>query len=203
MSQDSQKETLFKSPKRLIIALIAGFLIPIATIGLLISYVRNISLPNAGTDAMSASAITQRIAPVAQVAIQEMPASAASEVADNATSASPTAADSANGEAIAAAIAAIPSAASMAAKSKAGPADAAQAGKALYTQICQTCHATGLLSAPKFGNKADWAPRLKSPVSEIYQYALQGKGSMPPKGGSNASDEEIKAAVDYMLKAVK
>lgn len=82
-------------------------------------------------------------------------------------------------------------------------ADAAQAGKALYTQVCQTCHATGLLSAPKFGDKAAWAPRLKDGTEAIYNYALHGKGAMPPKGGSNASDADVKAAVDYMLNAAK
>lgn len=201
MSQDAEQGTLFNSPKRLIITVIAGFLIPITVIGLIISYVHNISLPSAGTDAMSALSVTQRIAPIAQVAIEELPASDVAEVTDKSVS-SPSA-DGANEVAIAAAIAAIPSAASAAAAASTGHANAAQPGKALYMQICQTCHATGLAGAPKFGSKADWAPRLKSPKSEIYQIALKGKGAMPPKGGSNVSDEEFKAAVDYMLKAVK
>jgi cytochrome c5 len=82
-------------------------------------------------------------------------------------------------------------------------ADAAQAGKALYQQVCQACHAAGVLNAPKFGNKADWAPRLKEPMDKIYDYALHGKGAMPPKGGSTASDADVKAAVDYMVNAAK
>lgn len=99
----------------------------------------------------------------------------------------------------AAAIAALPSAPGPAAPS----ADNAQAGKALYTQVCQACHAAGVLGAPKFGNKADWAPRLKEPNDVIYNYALHGKGNMPPKGGSQASDDDVKAAVDYMINAAK
>ena len=99
----------------------------------------------------------------------------------------------------AAAIAALPSAPAPAPSS----ADNAQAGKALYTQVCQACHAAGVLGAPKFGNKADWAPRLKDPMDTIYNYALHGKGNMPPKGGSNASDADVKAAVDYMVSAAK
>ena len=99
----------------------------------------------------------------------------------------------------AAAIAALPSAPAPASSS----ADKAQAGKALYTQVCQACHAAGVLGAPKFGNKADWAPRLKDPMATIYNYALHGKGQMPPKGGSNASDDDVKAAVDYMVNAAK
>ncbi|PTB18095.1 cytochrome c5 family protein [Trinickia symbiotica] len=82
-------------------------------------------------------------------------------------------------------------------------ADANQAGKALYQQVCQACHAAGVLGAPKFGNKADWAPRLKDPMDTIYNYALHGKGNMPPKGGSQASDADVKAAVDYMVSAAK
>lgn len=101
----------------------------------------------------------------------------------------------------AAAIAALPSA--PAPTSSSGSADKAQAGKALYTQVCQACHAAGVLGAPKFGNKADWAPRLKDPMNVIYNYALHGKGNMPPKGGSNASDDDVKAAVDYMVNAAK
>ncbi|MEA3117375.1 MAG: hypothetical protein QOI13_645, partial [Paraburkholderia sp.] len=82
-------------------------------------------------------------------------------------------------------------------------ADAAQAGKALYQQVCQACHAVGVLNAPKFGDKAAWAPRLKEPMDTIYNYALHGKGNMPPKGGSTASDADVKAAVDYMVNAAK
>ena len=82
-------------------------------------------------------------------------------------------------------------------------ADASQAGKALYTQVCQACHAAGVLNAPKFGDKDAWAPRLKEPMDTVYNYALHGKGAMPPKGGSNASDADVKAAVDYMVSAAK
>ncbi|PAJ79670.1 c-type cytochrome [Burkholderia ubonensis] len=101
-----------------------------------------------------------------------------------------------------AAIAAIPKAGE---KPAAAPtsADAASAGKALYAQVCQACHAAGVLNAPKFGNKADWAPRLKEPMETVYNYALHGKGAMPPKGGSTASDADVKAAVDYMVNAAK
>ncbi|KXU89683.1 cytochrome C [Paraburkholderia monticola] len=82
-------------------------------------------------------------------------------------------------------------------------ADASQAGKALYQSVCQACHAAGVLNAPKFGDKEAWAPRLKDSMDTVYNYALHGKGAMPPKGGSNASDADVKAAVDYMVSAVK
>ncbi|WP_345812275.1 c-type cytochrome [Paraburkholderia sp. PREW-6R] len=101
-----------------------------------------------------------------------------------------------------AAMASVPQAAAPAAGG-AQSADASQAGKALYQQVCQACHAAGVLNAPKFGDKEAWAPRLKDPMDVIYNYALHGKGAMPAKGGSNASDADVKAAVDYMVSAAK
>ncbi|MBR8001653.1 c-type cytochrome [Burkholderia vietnamiensis] len=113
-------------------------------------------------------------------------------------------ADASNAQAAAAmaAIAAIPKAGDTPAAAPTS-ADAASAGKALYTQVCQACHAAGVLGAPKFGSKEDWAPRLKDSMDTVYNFALHGKGAMPPKGGSNASDADVKAAVDYMVNAAK
>ncbi|HDR8920350.1 TPA: cytochrome c5 family protein [Burkholderia vietnamiensis] len=113
-------------------------------------------------------------------------------------------ADASNAQAAAAmaAIAAIPKAGDTPAAAPTS-ADAASAGKALYTQVCQACHAAGVLGAPKFGSKEDWAPRLKESMDTVYNFALHGKGAMPPKGGSNASDADVKAAVDYMVNAAK
>ncbi|KML55034.1 cytochrome C [Burkholderia cepacia] len=113
-------------------------------------------------------------------------------------------ADAANAQAAAAmaAIAALPKPGEQPAAAPAS-ADAATAGKALYTSTCQACHAAGVLGAPKFGSKEDWAPRLKDSMDTVYNYALHGKGAMPPKGGSTASDADVKAAVDYMVNASK
>ncbi|BBA40625.1 MULTISPECIES: c-type cytochrome [Burkholderia] len=130
------------------------------------------------------------------------PAANAAQPASGAAAAS-GAADAASAQVAAAqaAIAAIPKAgeAPAAAAAPAG----ADAGKALYTSTCQACHAAGVLGAPKFGSKEDWAPRLKDSMDTVYNYALHGKGAMPAKGGSNASDADVKAAVDYMVNASK
>jgi cytochrome c5 len=130
------------------------------------------------------------------------PAANAAPAASGAAAASGGDAANAQAAAAMAAIAAIPKADE---KPAAAPtsADAASAGKALYTSVCQACHAAGVLGAPKFGSKEDWAPRLKDSMDTVYNYALHGKGAMPPKGGSNASDADVKAAVDYMVNAVK
>ncbi|WP_186046430.1 c-type cytochrome [Burkholderia gladioli] len=128
-------------------------------------------------------------------------ASGASANAASGALAVPDAAAAANAQAAAAmaAIAALPKAGAAPA---AAPGDAG-AGKALYDSVCMACHAAGVLGAPKFGNKADWAPRLKDSMDTVYNYALHGKGAMPPKGGSNAPDDQVKAAVDYMVGAAK
>lgn len=86
------------------------------------------------------------------------------------------------------------------------PATAAAAGgngEALFKQVCFACHAAGVAGAPKFGDKAAWQPRIAQGVATLYNSALHGKGAMPPKGGSSASDADVKAAVDYMVGAAK
>lgn len=79
----------------------------------------------------------------------------------------------------------------------------ADAGEKLFSSVCTTCHTAGLMGAPKLGDKAAWAPRIAQGKDTLYKNAIvgyQGKaGVMPAKGGSQASDEEVKAAVDYMV----
>src|SRR5207302_104296 len=79
----------------------------------------------------------------------------------------------------------------------------ANAGEALFKQTCVACHGAGVAGAPKFGDKAAWAPRIKQGVDVLVQNAIKGKGAMPPKGGSSASDAEVRAAVEYMVNAAK
>lgn len=85
----------------------------------------------------------------------------------------------------------------------AAPATAGAAAPALYGQVCVACHAAGVANAPKLGDKAAWGPRLAAGVDGLTASAIKGKGAMPPKGGSAASDGEIKAVVQYMVNAVK
>jgi len=82
-------------------------------------------------------------------------------------------------------------------------APAANAGEALFKQTCVTCHGTGLAGAPKFGDKAAWAPRIKQGIDALVQNAIKGKNAMPPRGGSTASDADMRAAVTYMVNAAK
>jgi cytochrome c oxidase subunit II len=77
-------------------------------------------------------------------------------------------------------------------------------GKSTYDTACNICHGAGVAGAPKQGDKAAWAPRLKQGKDTMYASALKGKGAMPPKGGNMAlSDEAVKAAVDHMIAAAR
>jgi len=73
-------------------------------------------------------------------------------------------------------------------------------GKAVYDSACFACHMTGAAGAPKLGDKALWAPRIAQGMDVLNSTALNGKGAMPPKGGRmDLSDEDVKAAVAYMV----
>ena len=83
------------------------------------------------------------------------------------------------------------------------PAAAAATAPPIYAQLCSTCHAAGIAGAPKVGDKAAWAPRMAQGIDALTASAIKGKGAMPPRGGSSASDAEIKALVTYMANASK
>jgi len=77
-------------------------------------------------------------------------------------------------------------------------------GKGTYDKACFVCHAAGVAGAPKFGDKADWGPRIAQGNDTLYTHALKGftgkKGMMPAKGGNaGLADADVKAAVDYMV----
>ena len=82
------------------------------------------------------------------------------------------------------------------------PANAA--GASVYNKTCALCHAAGVAGAPKPGNKDEWGPRIAQGKDILYKHALEGftgeKGMMPARGGASAlTDDEVKAAVDYMV----
>ncbi len=73
-------------------------------------------------------------------------------------------------------------------------------GNQVFTAVCATCHVSGLLQAPRLGNSDDWAPRLEKGMDTLYDHAINGFKNMPARGGrQDLSDEEVKAAVDYMI----
>jgi cytochrome c5 len=138
-----------------------------------------------GDPTMRPERVAERIAPVAKVAIDP---NAPVAPAAPAPAAAP------------AAVAAVPPPAAPGASKQA----ASGAGKKTFDAVCTACHTAGVLGAPKFGDKAAWAPRIAQGKDKLYQSALHGKNAMPAKGGnSSLSDADVKAAVDYMVSAAK
>ena len=86
--------------------------------------------------------------------------------------------------------------------------DSMAKGEHVYKATCSLCHATGAGGAPVFGDKTDWSPRIAQGKETLYGHALKGftgaKGTMPPKGANpSLSDDDVKAAVDYMVAQIK
>ncbi len=79
--------------------------------------------------------------------------------------------------------------------------DGPRSGEAVYNSTCTACHTSGVAGAPKVGDKAAWEARLAQGMDALLNTSIKGKGAMPPKGGNaGLSDEEIKGAVEHMLK---
>lgn len=77
-------------------------------------------------------------------------------------------------------------------------------GKTVYGQTCAACHASGLAGAPKVGDKTAWAPRTGAGKGAMMASVVKGKGNMPPKAGNaSLTEEEIGAAIDYMLEQLR
>ncbi len=287
-AQHDEHEPLIKTPKQLVIAVIAAFAVPILVIILLANYVGLGVKEGAGSSGMSEEAVNDRIKPVAQLELKDLNAprvyktgeqlykevcatchaagvAGAPKFGDAASWASrlPQGLDGLTKVALAGkggmparggtspddvsdyeiqraivymansgggklqepaapaqASASVPQAAAEVAPATpaaAAPAPAAAApaaaaapqaaagdiGKKVYDSTCQMCHAAGVAGAPKFGDKAAWAPRIAEGKAKMYDIALHGKGAMPPKGTYAGSDDDVKAAVDYMAAAAK
>lgn len=70
----------------------------------------------------------------------------------------------------------------------------------IYNRTCMACHATGVAGAPKIGDADAWAPRIAQGAETLFEHATKGFKGMPPRGGSSQlSDEDISAAIDYMV----
>jgi len=281
---DLPHEGPIKTPKQLVWAVVAAFVVPIIAIILLVNYVVAEKMPAAGSTGLAAEAVAARIAPVGHVDIKDASdpsslktgaqvyagqciachgsgAAGAPKFGDAAAwaprikasyealltsalkgkgnmsaqgggdfsdveigravvymanqggakfdepkAAAPVAVEAAPAAnaAPAATTDAAPAVAAAVAVAVAAPVAAkADAAPALYAQTCSVCHAAGVAGAPRLGDKAGWAPRITAGIDGLTASAIKGKGAMPPKGGSAASEAEIKAVVAYMVAAAK
>ena len=80
----------------------------------------------------------------------------------------------------------------------AGAAAGSRSGEQIYKAVCMACHDAGVAGAPKLGDKAAWAPRIALGLDALVKSATAGKNAMPPKGGSDATPQELARAIAYM-----
>ena len=175
-SHSDDDSGFIKTPTQLIVVVVLAFIIPIAGIFTLIHFVMGGEKSRA-TPTMSDKAVAERIKPVGSTPDIEKGPSPLLPVP-------------------ATVVVAV-------AGADAGKA-AAPNGKAVYEANCQACHAAGVAGAPKLGDKAAWAPRIGTGVAALQASAIKGKNAMPPKGGNlSLSDDDVKAAVDYLVSQAK
>jgi cytochrome c5 len=79
----------------------------------------------------------------------------------------------------------------------------AQSPDQIMTKVCGACHGTGLLGAPKVGDKSAWSARAGAAggLAGLTSSAIKGKNAMPARGGAaDLTDAEVKATIELMLK---
>ena len=72
---------------------------------------------------------------------------------------------------------------------------AAKSGEDIVKEVCAACHLAGVANAPKIGDQAAWAPRLKLGLNGMLQSVVKGKGAMAPRAGTSLSDQELVSAI--------
>lgn len=82
---------------------------------------------------------------------------------------------------------------------KSPAADVPTTGEQAFTKVCSACHSLGINGAPKIGDHAAWGPRIAQGKEALYTHAIEGKGTMPPRGGTTWPDATIRMAVDYIV----
>jgi cytochrome c5 len=150
MSTHEEHSSFIKTPQQLVVVILLSFIVPIASIVLLVKLV--LSQPSADPGALAPEAVLARIQPVARI---EFGAAAA-------------------------------------------PAGARK-GEDIVKSTCAACHQAGVAGAPKIGDRASWAPRIREGLKGMLATATKGKGAMPPRGGdASLTDAELARAIVFM-----
>ena len=143
-AEQDAHEGPIKTPKQLIAAVVASFVVPVVVIIMLTNFVNFGSKDGAGSDGMGSEAVAKRLQPVGSIEIKD-----------------------------------------------ASDTGALKTGEQVFQAQCSACHAGGVSGAPKFGDKAAWAPRLALGFVGLVKSAAAGKNAMPPKGGAaDLTDED-------------
>ena len=154
MSENHTEEhdSPIKTPKQLIIVILASFLVPIIVILMLSQLVTTGVNTSKTSPTMADAAVAARLKPVGQVEVTDPNAPVV-----------------------------------------------VKTGKEVVDSVCGTCHTTGVLSAPKIGDKGAWSKLIKEGQKKLTEDAMKGVRNMPPRGGNpDLSDLEFARAVVYM-----
>lgn len=197
MSDNTHEESTgpIKSGKQFFWVSVASFVVPFFTIIALVSWINSGNKEAPGATDTQAK-VEARIQPVSKVELKSADDQKADDdTADDAKAADDKAADDKSSDDKQDA------SADDGADSADGAVDLA-AGKELYDKTCAACHGTGAAGAPKLGDEGEWEPRIAEGMDAMMDIAINGKGAMPPRGASSASDEELRDAVLYMANEV-
>ena len=73
-------------------------------------------------------------------------------------------------------------------------------GASTYKLVCSSCHESTVSNAPKLNDKAEWKHRIAQGMDKMYASTVNGKCEVWVKAlRKDMSNEDIKAAVDYMV----
>jgi len=76
----------------------------------------------------------------------------------------------------------------------------AESGEQIYQEYCSSCHTTGKNNAPKLGDQQAWKPIVDTGFLSAYRNVVAGRKGHPPRGGcTHCNDEELLAAIKYIM----
>lgn len=187
---EEEHSSIIKTPKQLMVVVLAAFVFPVLIIWLLGKYVTGDIPIDQNSPVFSNEVVAQRLKPVGELVLASDPSQPGAQSGEG--TGEPASAVAATPPAVDAAVAPVADAG--------GP----EKIKAIYTASCAACHTTGAAGAPKLGDSSAWSARIKAGNEALYNSALKGKNAMPPKGGNaSLADADVKAVVDYMVSQSK
>ena len=177
---------MIKTQKQLVTMVVLFVVVPLAALLLIMKFISGGMHPEPGSPEMSEDAIAERLKPVGQVRVASTAGDSNSPLT---ASGEPTSSGETSTEGKMTRDAETSSVAGT-----------ANAGELVYNTSCLMCHGTGLAGAPKVGDKPAWKARIAQGTDTLYASAINGKNTMPPKGGAMSTpDNDIKSAVDFMV----
>lgn len=67
---------------------------------------------------------------------------------------------------------------------------------------CGVCHVNGAYQAPRLNRQDDWRDRQSIGLSKLVHNTIHGKGHMPPRGGFDLTDTQIRQSVLWMMQTL-